>query len=95
MPHCLSAPGNLTSCHRFFSNASGAHVYGRPIFDGEGGQGDVAAAWASVSAGGGFSGNKFAARGGVYDWGQGRDSLAAQMEHWGPGASVAAGQRQA
>lgn len=70
------------ACHRrFFSNATGAHAYGEPIFSAAHPEGGVAAAWASVS---GFDSGKFAARGGVYDWGQGGERLEEQQGRWRP-----------
>ena len=66
---------------RFFSNATGAHVYGEPIVSAAHPEGSVAAAWASVS---GFDSGKFAARGGVYDWGQGGERLEEQLGRWKP-----------
>ena len=66
---------------RFFTNASGGHEYGPGIFQ-RSPAGDVAAAWAGVAAAG-FSAAKFGARGGVYEWGQGREHLERQLEQWG------------
>ena len=73
---------------RFFSNATGAHVYGEPIFSAAHSEGGVAAAWASI---GGFDSGKFAARGGVYDWGQGGERLEEQLVHQQVGGAMGLG----
>lgn len=46
------------------------------------GRAAVLEAWAEV-AGRAFVSDRFASRGGVYDWGQGQQALSEQREAWG------------
>eukprot|EP00887_Chlorella_sp_A99_P004942 scaffold4.g4942.t1 len=77
---------------QFFSNATGTHVYGPPIFQADAGAaGAVLAAWAGVQSS--FDAGKYLQRGGLYDWGHGANAHAAQLERWLGGVQRSAGQR--